>query len=274
MESADTSICLPSTPIKQFQVKILADMLCFFPDYGTVTGQKNACKRSAIVVGQDFGVPCRGEPGLMHASQIECNAPLNAISTRVEREPNVGGTGRWAHNTSNNDRSNSASTSGCNDEASPGQGSPERIFSPLPRAHETAVSERQRTLKRIDEKESRLSSFLEQTKARVSACEDSIKELAKAEALVAHEKTKRRLNQSVCLIPKPTAALPAERADAESRMDGRGKARGGSRGGTRASSAKSAKDIAAELGREVFSDLSEVQVKICHRTWVVLLAGI
>ncbi len=140
---------------------------------------------------------------------------------------------------------------------------PERIFFPLPRAHETAVAERERTMQRIEEKQSRIDTFLQRTKARVTATECSLKVVAKAEAILAQEKTRRRLDQSVSLIPKPSSALHAKRLrenDADARRsdctgkEGRGEARGSMH-------ARSAKDIACELGEDILSGLAEARVR-------------
>jgi hypothetical protein len=183
--------------------------------------------------------------------QIECNAPLAAISTRVEREPTPNSTAGRHSQISLED---SATSPECQ--------LPERIFFPLPRAHETAVAERERTLQRIEEKQSKLENFLQRTKARVTASESSLKVVAKAEAMIAQEKTRRRLDQSVSLIPKPSAALHAKRtreADTVARHpDSAGKCRQDTR---QSAQARSATAIASEMGEEIVSNVTESVVR-------------
>jgi hypothetical protein len=189
----------------------------------------------------------------MHHAQIECNAPLAAISTRVEKEPPANSAVRKSQIQIDDDGGAPSPEE---------RQQPERIFFPLPRAHETAVAERERTLQRIEEKQSRIDTFLQRTKARVTATECSLKVVAKAEAILAQEKTRRRLDQSVSLIPKPSSALHAKRSrenDADvRRSDCAGKGRDEARGNIQA---RSAKDIACELGDDILTGLAEARVR-------------
>ena len=176
-------------------------------------------------------------------AQIECNAPLNAIVTRVERA-----TAHTANSTLN------SSIMSAEENNSPTKmdvcRTPDRIFTPLPRAHETAVAERERTLLRMAEKQAKLDDFLQQTKTRVMASEDMGRAVAKAEARIVQDQTRRRIDQVSGLIPKPTAG--ATRREGGERPRGKGWRRG--------AGVRSAKDVAAELGSEVVSELSETMV--------------
>lgn len=110
------------------------------------------------------------------------------------------------------------------------------------------MAERERTLARIEEKQARLSNFLQQTKSRVLHSEDTVRAVARAETRVIQQETRRRLDQGSSLIPKPTAAARRDE-------------RPGSKGWRRVAGVKSARDVAAELGHEVFSELSETMVR-------------
>ena len=163
--------------------------------------------------------------------QIECNAPLNAFKPRVEKRQVP---------------SNPADES--------------------PRAQETAVLESERTKQRQQMKEERLQHFMEQTRARLS-CNQGLPQKAFSnktkEVNFMDEKTRRRLDQSMNLIPKPASTLAgnkrvmigssesAEIADADRQILG----------------PLPALEVAYELGDAVHSGLTE-----CMRARESLLA--
>ena len=102
----------------------------------------------------------------------------------------------------------------------------------------------------MQEKQTRLNNFIQQTKTRVLASEDSIRAVARAETQIVQEETRRRLDQGSSLIPRPTSAA-SRRQDAGLQ---------GSKGAKRGLGVKNARDVAAELGSDVFDELSEAMM--------------
>lgn len=103
----------------------------------------------------------------------------------------------------------------------------------------------------MQEKQTRLNNFIQQTRTRVLASEDSIRAVARAETQIVQEETRRRLDQGSTLIPRPTTAAPRRHGS----MGLQGK-----EGAKRGPGVKNARDVAAELGSDVFDELSETMM--------------
>ena len=152
---------------------------------------------------------------------------------------------------------------------------PAVVFHALPRAHESAVEVRQRTIERQQEKEAKLDAFLETTRARVGKDKDSGLRSVVVKAKFAagsddhvvvsasiDEKTRRRLDQSLSLLlPRPSASSMSrsKRVRAWDGQVSRGEGIGA--GGAEEESLPAASDIAVTLllGDAVLCNISDGQ---------------
>ena len=204
--------------------------------------------------------------GTMKNMNMMHNKPINLVNARVEKVNSVYGVyaGTWDSGTSADPAPVVAS-------AEPGYGQqPAVVFHALPRAHDSALEVRQRTLERQQHKEAQLSSFMETTRARVTGKEKNPRSpfvLAKSKGTDGteeqapdgmDEKTRRRLTQSLSLL------LPRANGGALSRSK-RVRAWAGPMGGE--NSGKGGEEdtllppaeIAAGLGDAVLSGITDGQ---------------
>jgi hypothetical protein len=196
--------------------------------------------------------------GPLRNVNMECNAPLSSINARVEKVHNVYGVYRGFAEGDTSPEVSAVAVS------SHGQ-QPAVVFHSLPRAHDSAVEVRQRTLERQQEKEARLDAFLENTRARVGSV-SVLKPRGAADddaamPAVMDEKTRRRLDQSMSLLLPRASASSVSRSKRVRAWEGQApRSEGGVGVGKGDEEAlMAASDIAAALGDAVLGNISDGQ---------------